>query len=152
FLNFRCFHYRDPNTGSDGRLESGEDVDRGLQARVNQADIIVYLLEEQFAKSEYCAKEVEEGVALRKRGQIELRAYCLDGLKDFPKGLENTSLYSFRDLDWNDSAVEQKIVKDIEASSEAIGWALRADSRATLTQWLKQDGRYTIDAVFGLLN
>ena len=31
FHHLRCFHYRDRDSGSDGRLESGEDVVKGLK-------------------------------------------------------------------------------------------------------------------------
>ena len=151
FQNLRCFHYRDKDSSSDGRLESGEDVVKGLEVRVNEADIAVYLIEEKFVASDYCRRELDQGRKLRDQGLIELRAYSLDALKMFPPGLGRTSVHNFRDIDWTHTDVEQRIVADIEKSVEALGWVLRENDRGKLAQWLKQDQRDSIEGVSRLL-
>jgi hypothetical protein len=153
FLNLRCFHYRDKDSNSDGRLESGEDVVKGLEVRIDEADIVVYLIEENFVASTYCRSELDQGLRLRKQGLIEFRAYSLDTLKTFPPGLEKNSpsVHNFRYPSWTHTDVEQRIVADVEDSAEALGWALREKERGTLAGWLKQDQRDNIQAVSKLL-
>jgi len=155
FLNLRCFHYRDKDSHSDGRLESGEDVKEGLKVRINEADVVIYLIEENFVESKYCRRELLQGVDLSRRGQIELRAYRLETMKNYPKEfskeISSISVHDFREMDWSHTNVEQKIVVDVEKSVEAIGWALHEKDRATLQKWLKKDGRYSIEGVLRLL-
>ena len=151
FLNLRCFQYRDEDSQSDGRLESGEDVEKGLEVRVEQSDVVVYLIDDHFAESEFCLGELEQGVELRGDGQIELRAYRLDDLKKFPEKISGMSLHEFREGDWSHTDVEQRIVADVKESVEAIGWALRKNERATLLNWLKKSGRDGLQGVLTLL-
>lgn len=152
FLNLRCFQYRDEDSQSDGRLESGEDVEQGLELRVGQSDVVVYLIDDHFAESEFCLAELEQGVELRGNGQIELRAYRLDDLKKFPKEINGKNVHEFRQGDWAHTDVEQKIVADVKESIEAIGWALRKDERATLLDWLKESGRSSLQGVLTVLS
>jgi hypothetical protein len=151
FQNLRCFHYRDKDSSSDARLESGEDVDKGLERRINEVDIVVYLIEESFVASPFCRRELDQGRRLRDQGLVEFRAYSLDTpLGTFPSGLAGVSVHNFR-AEWTDTIVEQTIVDDVENSAAALGWALREEERETLASWLKQDERYSIDAVSRLL-
>jgi hypothetical protein len=153
FLYFRCFHYRNEDSSSDGRLESGEDVEPGLKRHINDADIVVYLIEEKFLKSRYCLDEGAEGVKLLKQGQIELRAYCLDTLtKRLNEEFSSISVHEFRNKDWSHTDVEQKIVADVEQSAKAIGWALREKERGELSNWFGEIGRNSTDGVLKLLS
>jgi hypothetical protein len=151
FHNLRCFHYRDKDSSSDGRLESGEDLIKGLELRINQADIVVYLIEENFIASEYCRSELAQGKKLFDQGMIEFRAYSLDSLKEFPPELGGTTMHKFRELNWTHSDVEQKIVADVEDSLKARSWVLHEEDRDTLAAWLKQDQRDSIEAVVSVL-
>jgi hypothetical protein len=148
FQNLRCFHYRDRDPGSDGRLESGEDVIKGLKIRVNQADIVVYLIEDKFLASEYCNGELQQGLNLRDRGLIEFRAYSIGS---FAAALEQTNAYMFGEVDWNHTDVQQRIVADVEKSVETLGWTLRKEHRSVLANWLKDDHRDSPEAVARLL-
>ncbi len=138
FQRFRCFHYRDENGAA--RLESGEDIASGLAIQVNNADIVVYLIEENFSKSPYCQEELRQGVKVREEGQLELRLYKLNAFKNTCKILNTVNVYEFHDIDWGDPKVEEQIVKDVEQSATTIGWALREQDREVLFKWLKEDG------------
>ena len=148
FLDFRCFHYRDKDSNSDARLDSGEDVTKGLELRIDEADIVVYLIEEKFVESTFCQNELAQGRKLRDQGLVEFRAYSLDTpLPNFPAALQHKSVHNFRDTDWTHTDVEQRIVADVEQSAEVLGWALREKDRSTLADWLKQSELYSLDAV-----
>nr|WP_041756049.1 TIR domain-containing protein [Bradyrhizobium sp. ORS 278] len=151
FQNLRCFQYRNEDSTSGGRLESGEDIERGLRKRIDDADIVVYLIEENFAASAFCMEELAQGTKLRDQGLIELRAYSLDGLKARLPALAGTSIHNFRRPDWLQREVEEKIVSDVESSADSIGWALRHEQREQLEEWLKQDGRDNVERTLSLL-
>ena len=76
------------------------------------------MIEEKFLASEYCKGELEQGLNLRDRGLIEFRAYSIGS---FAALLELTNAYTFQELDWTDTEVQQKIVADVENSVEALG-------------------------------
>lgn len=152
FQYLRCFQYRDPDSGSEGRLESGEDVDGGLTLRLEQADIVVYLIEESFLASEYCQRELAQGRELRNQGHIELRAYSLEKLEEHPPELKGISIRNFPAAkNWTDPQIEEQVVADVEASADVLGWALRKRDRETLAAWLKEDQRDSVEEVSALL-
>jgi hypothetical protein len=151
FLNLRCFHYRDPDSHTEGRLESGEDVKKGLEVRVNEADIVIYLIEDRFVRSDYCRDELAHGRDLQEQGKIELRAYRLDTLTTSPEEIGSIAVHEFRNMNWSDTNVEQKIVDDVQRSVAAIGWVLREKERNQLWQWLMDDGRDSAASIVRLL-
>ncbi len=145
FQRFRCFHYQSGNGAT--RLESGEDISSGLALQIKKADIVVYLVEEEFSASPYCREELRQGLELREEGQAEIRLYKLGTFGEVPEIVGSKNVYDFHNLGWDDPEVDERIVSDVEDSAEGLGWALREQDRDTLFQWLREDGCDTPEGV-----
>jgi hypothetical protein len=138
FLDCRCFHYRDPDSTTEGRLESGELVNEGLKLRVDQADIVVILMDHAYLGSSYCKDEAARAEKLYNRGELEIRAYATEPLR-FDE-LKNINVFPHRGS-WSDEPLEQLIISDIEASIQLIRSPIRESEKRTIESWLAQDGR-----------
>jgi hypothetical protein len=136
FQSFRCFQYQSKSGAT--RLESGGDISSGLAIEINQADIIVYLIEENFINSDYCKDELKQGLDLRAEGRAELKLYKLSSFWSNLPLLNGIVVEPFQN--WDDPAVEADIVRDVEQSARTIGWALREPDRETLYAWLQEGG------------
>jgi hypothetical protein len=140
FLNCRCFHYRDVDSHAGSRLETGEYIEQGLELRLEQADVVVLLIDEKFVESEYCKLELRQALELHKGGSLSLRAYALDPPPAIPDGLKDLSVFLFRELTWPDSEIEQKIINDVEESVGVLRRPLGDEERKQLLDWLDEDG------------
>jgi hypothetical protein len=150
FLDFRCFHYRDSDVTTDGRLESGELVMEGLHLRVHEADVVVLFFDEEYLKSPYCKTEMQQAARLHAQGQLELRAYAINDELEFPDEMKEINVFVNRG-EWSDEALEQKIIDDIQQSVFGVRWPLREDERSKLGEWLTEDGQNESAAVRRLL-
>jgi len=151
FLNCRCFHYRDVDSHAGSRLETGEYVEKGLELRLEQADVAVLLIDEKYVTSEYCLSELRQAVDLHNEGGLSLRAYALEPAPKLPEDLRGLSVHLFRELTWPDGEIEQKIIDDVQESVSATRRPLRDDERERLLDWLEEDGGSQPDRVFELL-
>ena len=149
FLDCRCFQYRDPDSTSEGRLESGELIMAGLQLRVDQADVVVLFLDQKYLDSPYCTAEMQQALELRRKGRLEIRAYTTEKLK-LPDEMKDINPFEHQGQ-WTDEVLEEKIVKDILESVNSIRWPLREEERSKLRQWLIDDDQNNGTAVRRLL-
>lgn len=150
FLDFRCFHYRDSDISTDGRLESGELVMEGLRLRVQEADVVVIFFDKAYLTSQYCQAEMRQAAQLHAQGQLELRAYAINDELKLPDEMNDINVFMSRGK-WSDEALEQKIVDDIEQSVFTVRWPLREEERRKLGAWLTEDGQNESAAVRRLL-
>jgi hypothetical protein len=150
FLNCRCFHYRDVDSHAESRLETGEYVETGLGLRLGQADVAVLLIDEKYVRSPYCMDELKVAVDLHNQGRLSLRAYALETAPKIPE-LKGLSIHVFRELNWPDSEIEQKIIDDVEVSVSALRQPLRGEERQQLLDWLDDDGGTEAGQVLELL-
>jgi hypothetical protein len=140
FLDFRCFHYRDADVITDGRLESGELVMEGLQLRVHEADVVVLFVDEAYLKSSYCQAEMRQAAQLHAQGQLELLVYAVNDELKLPDEIKEINVFVHRG-EWCDEALEQRIIDDIRKSVFAVQWPLREEERYMLGEWLTEDDR-----------
>jgi hypothetical protein len=148
FQSFRCFQYQAKSGAT--RLESGGDISSGLAIEISQADIIVYLIEENFINSDYCKNELKQGLDLRTEGRAELRLYKLSSFRSNLPLLNGIVVHDpFQN--WDDPALEADIVRHVEQSARTIGWALREPDRETLYGWLQHDGFDSPEEIANLL-
>lgn len=149
FLDCRCFHYMDPDISTDSRLESGELVRDGLKLRVEEADVVVLLLDQAYLKSSYCMEEMQQAVKLNSDGKQELRAYAIDSDLELPEDIKNRNVFVVHRGTWADEELEQNIVEDVQNSLDT--GPLRDEARKKLREWLTDDEQNSATAVRRLL-
>ncbi|HKA07818.1 MAG TPA: CHAT domain-containing protein, partial [Gemmataceae bacterium] len=122
----------------EGRLESGELVDEGLRMRVDEADVVVLLVDPNYLKSPYCMEEAARAMQRHGRGETEIRAYAVESVT--AQQLKGINVFVHRGS-WSDGVFEQRIIEDVEASLELLRCPIGASERRTIANWLKEDGR-----------
>lgn len=150
FHDLRCFHYKDKDGGADGRLESGELVNQGLEKRIDEADVVVILFDQAYRDSEFCMGELKQAMALSERGLLKVRAYKLEE-SDLP-------LDEFKDMNvyehagnWGDAGLLDGLVADVVTDSDHALAALRETEAMTIKSWLREDGRQTGSSVHRMM-
>jgi hypothetical protein len=143
FLGFQCFHYQDPGLTGDGRLESGEDIREGLRMHIEDANIVVALLDPPYQRSDFCMTELRTAGDLHKRGELELLPFGIKrprsgSVRDVLKG--KAIVEHINATTWDNPRIIEDIIEAVEQIANDLG-QMRAINALQLREWLQADGR-----------
>jgi hypothetical protein len=120
--NIQYFHYTE-----DAATRTEENLTSALQNRVQQSEIVVALINDDFAKSDWCRKEIEQ--ALTGRSRVVLPYLLTDQVPDYLGHMQAQFLHA-RDV--------TRIVKDVnerlrEPAQEILDTTRPRDERVNIT-------------------
>ena len=129
----------------DRKIDGGEDVDKTIDAQLNNSHIILLLMSPDFIDSPYCKKEVKRAFSLKKKNEyisiipIILRKCAWKDLTEivgnplaFPKDEKPISQWEDKDAVWH--SVYEGIKTVVEKIQENITPEINADYKASLLE------------------
>jgi hypothetical protein len=151
FSGFHCFHYTDPGLKGEGRLESGEDINDGLRMRVDDSDIVVAFLDENYEKSTYCMNELEIAVALSQKGDLSLLPFSLKDGRPPPASLRGIAIKTYpENPGWASREAVEDLIEAVEDAATRMD-RLEGLEAGILESWLDKDGRVQREDLLRLL-